>query len=262
MFKLNKYTKWYFDIINHAKNRSLTSYKERHHIIPKCLGGSDDEDNIVELTAREHFICHMLLTKMNDDYRLKYALVAMSLVNPNQMGNRHKITSHQYEYVKRCNSEAASTRLKGHAGHNLGKVMAYKDHKTKFFPSESDIPNGWTRGHNPNTKRNMKNKNVGKVYYYNPETGEVKTFKIDPKSPWIKGNPNSDTSMYSNIKGTSYYHNPKTGEEGRYIRCPEGWVKGRCMIWINNGSSNKQHNKFKPIPAGWETGRLIKWKTR
>lgn len=262
MFKDNKYTKWYFQIIENAKRTRPLTYKESHHIIPKCLGGDDCPDNLIDLTAREHFLCHMLLTKMHDDHRLKYALVAMSLINPNQVDKRHTITSSQYEYVKRCNSKAASERLKGHTGHNLNRVMAYKGSETKFFASENEIPNGWTRGHNPNTRKNMIGKNSGKSYYHNPETGEVKTFASQPSLPWIKGNPNADTSHKTNIKGKSYYHNPETGEEGRYLYCPTGWVKGRSVIWINDGMKNKQHSKTAPIPEGWKRGRMIKWKTR
>jgi len=37
-------------------------YYEKHHIIPRCMGGSNDIDNLVLLTAREHFIIHKLLT--------------------------------------------------------------------------------------------------------------------------------------------------------------------------------------------------------
>jgi len=55
------YEKIYDSIINRAKNRELTGYKERHHIIPKCLGGDNKKNNLVYLTAREHFICHWLL---------------------------------------------------------------------------------------------------------------------------------------------------------------------------------------------------------
>ena len=52
-------------IISKAKNRTeLSEYYEKHHILPKSLGGSNDETNLVKLTAREHFICHWLLVKM------------------------------------------------------------------------------------------------------------------------------------------------------------------------------------------------------
>ena len=77
MFKDNKYTKCYFKLIETAKVRMLDGYTERHHIIPRCLGGSNDQTNLVDLTAREHFICHLLLTKMHDNKRLGLALTSM-----------------------------------------------------------------------------------------------------------------------------------------------------------------------------------------
>lgn len=64
MYLQNKYTRWYYNIVNAAQNRSINGYVEKHHIIPKSLGGSNKKINIVSLTAREHFICHWLLTKM------------------------------------------------------------------------------------------------------------------------------------------------------------------------------------------------------
>ena len=65
LFIDNKYTRWYYDIINRAQTRAfLTSYSETHHIIPRSLQGNDEQNNLVKLTAREHFIAHWLLTKM------------------------------------------------------------------------------------------------------------------------------------------------------------------------------------------------------
>lgn len=76
IFINNKYTKYYYLIINKAKSRinSPDDYVENHHIIPKSffksrsktgwLEGDADLDNTVDLTAREHMVCHVLLTKM------------------------------------------------------------------------------------------------------------------------------------------------------------------------------------------------------
>lgn len=92
MFNNSKYTKWYFDIIKKAqsqnrkrlrKDNPLYIYYERHHIIPNSLGGSDDKTNLVLLTSREHFVCHVLLPKMcensSDRYKMDWALTAMSM---------------------------------------------------------------------------------------------------------------------------------------------------------------------------------------
>lgn len=64
MYLQNKYTRWYYQIIDRARTRSTQGYVERHHIIPRSLGGPDTRDNLVDLTAREHYICHLLLTHM------------------------------------------------------------------------------------------------------------------------------------------------------------------------------------------------------
>jgi hypothetical protein len=106
MYLQNKYTKWYYSIIYFAKNRtlSLSIYKERHHIIPKCIGGNNNTDNLVYLTAREHFICHLLLVKMVDGKfksKLSYALWSMTNVkNKPQAVNRYKVNSKMYEHIK------------------------------------------------------------------------------------------------------------------------------------------------------------------
>lgn len=67
LFIENKYTKIYYSLINKRKRDKLskdTTYCESHHIIPKSLGGSNLSYNLINLTAREHYIAHKLLTKM------------------------------------------------------------------------------------------------------------------------------------------------------------------------------------------------------
>ncbi len=68
MFLSNKYTKWYNQIVARALKRGLTkksdTYIEMHHIVPRSMGGGNKKENLVSLTAREHFICHWLLVKM------------------------------------------------------------------------------------------------------------------------------------------------------------------------------------------------------
>ena len=62
MFLDNKYYKWYKELTS-KQDRSLECYTEKHHIIPKSMGGLDTKENLVVLTAREHYIAHLLLTK-------------------------------------------------------------------------------------------------------------------------------------------------------------------------------------------------------
>lgn len=46
----------YDKLIERSKNRALTGYVEKHHIVPRCLGGSDDTENIAILTPEEHYM--------------------------------------------------------------------------------------------------------------------------------------------------------------------------------------------------------------
>lgn len=48
-----------------ARARTLEGYRERHHVHPRCMGGGDDPENIVELTPEEHYVAHQLLVKMH-----------------------------------------------------------------------------------------------------------------------------------------------------------------------------------------------------
>lgn len=98
MFLDNKYTRWYFAIIESAKSKPYEGYIEKHHIIPRCMNGTDDADNLVALSARQHFVCHLLLTKMvnQEPYlsKLKYAAILLCTVHD------QKISSKVYETLK------------------------------------------------------------------------------------------------------------------------------------------------------------------
>jgi hypothetical protein len=96
------YQKIYNQIIKRAKIRKLEDYKEKHHIIPRCIDGLDIEENIVELTAREHFLCHLLLCEIHpNNIKLLYVVFMMSNIKKRknfQYGNF--ISSRLYESLK------------------------------------------------------------------------------------------------------------------------------------------------------------------
>lgn len=78
MIDKKDYKRRYKALINKAKKRELKEFHEKHHIVPKCRGGSDDPDNIVKLTSKEHYWAHYLLAKMHpDDPKLQYAFYKM-----------------------------------------------------------------------------------------------------------------------------------------------------------------------------------------
>jgi hypothetical protein len=77
------YEALYKKLVDKAQNRSLDSsiYVEKHHIVPKCMGGSNAKDNLVYLTAREHFLAHRLLVRIYPTVKgVWYALIAMGRI--------------------------------------------------------------------------------------------------------------------------------------------------------------------------------------
>ena len=67
------YEKIYFSIIENRKNNKFDGYTEKHHILPRSLGGTDEKDNIVSLSAREHYICHLLLTEIYKNDKVSHS---------------------------------------------------------------------------------------------------------------------------------------------------------------------------------------------
>lgn len=109
MFLDNKYTKWYISIIDNAKSRVNNGYVERHHIIPRSIGGTDNYENLVDLSAREHAICHILLTKMViGNAKEKMIHAAWLMINTQHDGYKIKLTSKQYEKIRIEHSRTVS----------------------------------------------------------------------------------------------------------------------------------------------------------
>jgi len=148
------YKKIHDSIIDRAKNRKLEGYVETHHIIPKCMNGTNEPNNLVDLTAREHFLIHWLLHEMypeNSD--LRYAFWSMCRNSNNQQ--RYKPSSRVYEYAK----------------HKMLEIWV------KFKPSDKQII--------------AINESVtGTKWYHKPNGTNLRAFPNDPKiveEGWLPG---------------------------------------------------------------------------
>lgn len=153
------YQKIYDNLIYKGKHRSPPEniYCEIHHILPRALGGDDNIENLVVLTAREHFIAHRLLCKItrgNDRYKMMWAVWAMTMKN-----QKRQLTSYQIATARtalgypKSNShkKALSLSMKGtlYATHTVGRTQVTNDEVTKYVTDE-DLPcylnNGWRIG--------------------------------------------------------------------------------------------------------------------
>lgn len=135
----------YMKIINHAKlemkngfrpkspsekrHKFLNQYFEFHHILPRSLypKWSNRKSNLIALTAREHFFCHLLLVKIYPTYEMWGALFRMS---KDGRGDK-KITSREYEIIRKEFSKLQSERKKGYKPWNAGKIGVYTEEQLK-----------------------------------------------------------------------------------------------------------------------------------
>lgn len=110
------YNRIYNQIIENAKSKNRCrkeEYLENHHIIPKCVGGSNYKQNLVLLTAKEHFICHHLLTKIyKSNDKIKYAFWNMLVCESANQQRYKNYTSTTYQKAKEDFSEIQSQKWK------------------------------------------------------------------------------------------------------------------------------------------------------
>ena len=224
IFIANKYTRVYFSIIENAKARTLpkTEYREKHHIIPRSLGGNNDPKNLVDLTAREHFVCHKLLIKMTDGiYRGKmaFALVLMS-------GKRG---SRIYDSTKKLLAEHVSQL-------HTGKIPITNGVIDKTIFKGEEIPPGFYKGFSPATIKKHGDGNKGKKWITNGTISyQIKHDVLPEGFRW----------------GQADYHKGKSSQPGE-----KNPMFGR--FFITNGYENSSCDDENNIPAGWYKGKIEK----
>jgi len=160
MFNKSKYTKWYLSIIDKASNRITDEYCENHHITPKCLGGTNNRENIVRLTAREHYICHLLLTKMVSGEARKKMVYAFWILS-NRTSNKNSRT---YQSAR----EAFSIVIKQRKHTNESKRKMSTAQKGKTISSEQRerlrvLNTGVTRNFSDEHRANLSKAGKGRV---------------------------------------------------------------------------------------------------
>lgn len=174
-FLENKYTRWYFRIIN---NPDTTGYVERHHIIPRCMGGDNSLQNIVRLSARQHFVCHLLLTKMIDcplfRGKMHYALRCM-LIWRTPDGQR---------YIPKCSRIFEKVR-RAHKG-----ISRSIETRKKI----SEAKKGVLRGPlSPETRKKIGDAHRGRSISEN-QRKKIST-SLQGKSTWMKGHKHTKESL-------------------------------------------------------------------
>lgn len=138
----------YDKLISRGQNRLLEGYSEKHHIVPRCIGGSDEPKNLVYLTAEEHYVAHQLLVKIYPDH-------------PKLIFAAHRMTSDPH----------------GHRSKNRLYGWLRKQHSVAI----SKVMMGVKRGpHTEKTKRKMSK--LKKQFYIDNPDKTTKGYKLPPLS--------------------------------------------------------------------------------
>ena len=185
------YQKHYDTLINRAKNRLLEGYSERHHIIPRCMGGTNRKDNLVALTAEEHYVAHQLLVKMYpDNDKLIYAAKIMTISGSDNIRN-NKL----YDWLKVKFSSVNSSNMKKYYRNNP-EARAKRSASAKEFlknnPEKHPMKNPETRA---------KQSASLKEHYNNPEARAKRSafMKNNPEKHPMK-NPETIAKMTASMK--------------------------------------------------------------
>lgn len=108
------YQRIYNNLMDRAIGRDIDGYTERHHRVPRCMGGGDGRENLVDLTPEEHYIAHLLLCKIHPG-NIKLVCAAMMMcVNSNHTKRNNKAVGwarrRWSEYMKENNPRCKMTR--------------------------------------------------------------------------------------------------------------------------------------------------------
>lgn len=193
------YLKVYNNIIKNAKNDEQNRsnvYCEVHHIVPQCIGGTNDNDNLVRLTLKEHYVCHKLLTKIYpNNKKIIHAFWMMTITT---LGSYKKFNDGKYYKPD---------------GEMINRIKCFISEDNKFNVSGRDyeyareIYRNMMLGHeistktrkriSLNTQKGMKKSDtfkkcqsgsLGCRHYRNKFTGE--------RHKWFPGDPDIDLTIY------------------------------------------------------------------
>lgn len=116
-------------ILKHGTSYKPEGYSERHHILPRCLGGNDDAGNLVYLSARCHYLAHLLLYQIYREDKLVYALARMQGQSD---GTLRRIPSHLVAIAKKA--FIAKHPMKNPV--NVAKMLNSRDYQSADYLSK------------------------------------------------------------------------------------------------------------------------------
>lgn len=219
------YLKIYQNLIHSAKTHpKIDQYKEKHHIIPKCLGGDNTKENLIMLTAKQHYLAHWLLYKIYKTPKLAYAWHSMCRIGKGQ--ESRLINARLFEYARKNHSIVLRNEQLGNKNHFYGRI------------------------HSEDTKQQISNKNKGKIYKNKTQIEQ-----------WIESVAKKKKSIDHRAKisrpGFRMIKNKITGENLR-IRM-EDIINYDTNIWVNPSSLKQKRDTCIYCKLNSTAGNIKRW---
>ena len=279
----NRYVRFITDIHNKG-NRNL-KYKEKHHIIPKCINESlyNDINNKIVLTPREHYIAHKILSycyvKGTNEYnRLVFALFAMSKLKMKYHNRDNLISSREYEILRTRYSDARRCYMKMHIedknyeklkgknqpSFNKGMICITNGVTNRYINSTDKIPKGWHRGSTQKPKCNTWHESLKNSWSENKQNRIGENHPMYGKGYLLKGKSGTTKNKKCvNKDGINKF--VFEYEVDYYIQL--GYNKGRCRtngrviknnsLYVFKNDTVKliyKDEKDKYLNLGWKLG--------
>lgn len=225
-------------LIERAKNRKINegTFKERHHIIPRCLKGTDDPSNLVDLYPEEHFLAHQLLVKIHpNNVRVIKAATMMCVNGKHQQRMNNKI----YGWLRKRLSDGMSQLQMGSKNTQFGTCWISNIEVRQCIKISNEfldeyLTKGWI-------KKRIINWNTYNIY--------SRKRKCPVCNKEYEGKPNTCSLSC----GQRFYreNNPKVFGKGKLETILEDYKKGysiyRCLKNAGLDGTGKNHTKLKEI---------------
>lgn len=226
------YQKIYDNIVRRGQNRILEGYSEKHHIVPRCMGGTDEVTNLVSLTPEEHYLCHLLLVKIHPK-NIRLVKAAMFMISSN---NNVKRNNKAYGWLKRQYSEYM------HGPNNPQKINPIKGEQHYAFGKKLSPDHFTENGKKVLADKMLGNKNpcAGVKPWNHPRATDYSKSVWKQADTiyqvWTENSKPSYCKLYTLVNNKCYTNDSKV--IGPYMNMVKyfrnGWIPEQDQEWINN----------------------------
>ena len=219
------YKRIYDELCNRGKTIRTVGYVEIHHIIPRCLGGSDQDENLTKLTPEEHYVAHQLLVKIYpDDRKIAYAAHMMT-VAASTSARKNK----SYGWIRRAISKANS----GPGNPMYGRSLSEDERKQR---GRTGIENGFYGKHHSTESKAKMSATKKQAYVY--------------REPWNKDKKSSEEHRKNISDGLLKHHQERNKPHPNFGRITSDATKEKIRIALKGKKLSQEHIEKMSIPKG------------